>query len=143
MIRLSSLTFRVAVAAIFLCSGVNRGQAQEPTPPPTTQEPGKGPAKEQAKEPEKEPEEEQNPFAPKPAPPLPAGMIGSDTNDPRFKLAPGLYDAGEAAVGIQQAKVAMQRRHRIARKPQLDQVARAVDGRQAGLHARHGVLERL
>ncbi len=35
-----------------------------------------------------------------PAPPLPAGMTGSDVNDPRFKLSPGLYDAGEAAMGI-------------------------------------------
>lgn len=34
------------------------------------------------------------------APPLPAGMTGSDANDPRAKLSPGLYDAGEAAVGI-------------------------------------------
>ena len=37
---------------------------------------------------------------PKPAPPLPAGMTGSDANDPRAKLSPGLYDAGEAAMGI-------------------------------------------
>jgi hypothetical protein len=41
-----------------------------------------------------------NPFAPAPAPPLPAGMTGSDVNDPRFKLSPGLYDAGETAFGI-------------------------------------------
>ncbi|MGC2237038.1 MAG: hypothetical protein WA584_12805 [Pyrinomonadaceae bacterium] len=34
------------------------------------------------------------------APPLPAGMTGSNINDPRFKLSPGLYDAGEAAMGI-------------------------------------------
>lgn len=34
------------------------------------------------------------------APPLPAGMKGSDANDPRAKLAPGLFDAGEAALGI-------------------------------------------
>jgi hypothetical protein len=42
----------------------------------------------------------QNPFAPKPAPALPAGMTGSDVNDPRFKLTPGMYDAGEAALGL-------------------------------------------
>jgi len=42
----------------------------------------------------------QNPFAPQPAPPLPAGMTGSDVNDPRAKLSPGMYDAGEAAMGI-------------------------------------------
>ncbi len=34
------------------------------------------------------------------APALPAGMTGSDTNDPRAKLSPGLYDAGEAAMGM-------------------------------------------
>jgi hypothetical protein len=41
-----------------------------------------------------------NPFAPQPAPPLPAGMTGSDTGDPRAKLSPGLYEAGEAAMGM-------------------------------------------
>lgn len=41
-----------------------------------------------------------NPFAPQPAPSLPAGMTGSSPNDPRSKLSPGLYDAGEAAFGI-------------------------------------------
>ena len=35
-----------------------------------------------------------------PAPPLPAGMTGSNMDDPRSKLSPGLYDAGEAALGI-------------------------------------------
>jgi hypothetical protein len=34
------------------------------------------------------------------APPLPAGMKGSNTNDPRAKLSPGLYNAGEAAMGM-------------------------------------------
>ena len=34
------------------------------------------------------------------APPLPAGMTGSDAKDPRTKLSPGLFDAGEAALGI-------------------------------------------
>ncbi|MBS1797133.1 MAG: hypothetical protein JSS81_25120 [Acidobacteria bacterium] len=37
---------------------------------------------------------------PEPAPTLPPGMTGSDTSDPRFKLTPGLYDAGEAAMGM-------------------------------------------
>lgn len=31
---------------------------------------------------------------------LPPGMKGADPNDPRAKLAPGLYDAGEASFGI-------------------------------------------
>jgi len=63
-------------------------QAQTPAAPPPAQEPGKMP------------EPDDNPFAPKPAPPLPAGMTGSDVNDPRYKLTPGLYDAGEAAMGL-------------------------------------------
>src|ERR1700751_2049494 len=43
---------------------------------------------------------EQDPFAPEPAPPLPAGMTGSDPNAPRAKLTPGVYDAGEIAKGL-------------------------------------------
>jgi len=42
----------------------------------------------------------EDPFAPEPAPPLPAGMTGADVNDPRFKLTPGMYDAGEIAKGL-------------------------------------------
>jgi hypothetical protein len=34
------------------------------------------------------------------APPLPPGMTGSNANDPRSKLTPGLWDAGEASMGI-------------------------------------------
>ena len=45
-----------------------------------------------------------NPFAPQPAPPLPAGMTGADVNDPRAKLKPGMYDAGEAASGMKLLK---------------------------------------
>src|ERR1044071_3274021 len=41
-----------------------------------------------------------NPFAPQAAPPLPEGMTGADTNDPRAKLSPGMYDAGETAFGL-------------------------------------------
>jgi hypothetical protein len=43
---------------------------------------------------------EEDPFAPHPAPPLPPGMTGSDVNDPRAKLKPGLYDGGEVALGM-------------------------------------------
>ncbi len=45
-------------------------------------------------------QENTNPFAPEKAPPLPAGMTGSNAADPRFKLSPGLYNAGEAAMGL-------------------------------------------
>jgi hypothetical protein len=64
-----------------------RTQAQTPSPSPA---PSATPAAPQPA----------NPFAPQPAPPLPAGMTGSDVNDPRAKLSPGMYDAGEAAMGI-------------------------------------------
>ncbi|HTB94144.1 MAG TPA: hypothetical protein VK728_15025, partial [Candidatus Sulfotelmatobacter sp.] len=92
MNRPSGIALRLACAAFMLCSGVNRMLAQAPATPPPAQEP--------AKEPAKEPEEEQNPFAPVPAPPLPAGMTGSDVNDPRYKLTPGVYDAGEVSMGM-------------------------------------------
>src|SRR5687768_15311391 len=39
--------------------------------------------------------------APSPTPrPMPPGMKGADVNDPRAKLTPGMYDAGEAAIGM-------------------------------------------
>jgi hypothetical protein len=87
MNRVPSVVIRVAAAALILCFGVNRLQAQTqtPAPPPTAQEPQ---------------EEEENPFVPEPAPTLPAGMTGSDANDPRAKLTPGLYDAGDTSMGI-------------------------------------------
>jgi hypothetical protein len=88
MNRVRSAAFRVAVGGVFLWSGASRMQAQTPATPPPAQEA------------EKKPEAEENPFAPKPAPPLPAGMTGSDANDPRAMLTPGLYDAGEASMGI-------------------------------------------
>jgi hypothetical protein len=45
-------------------------------------------------------EQDDNPFAPEPAAPLPPGMTGSDANDPRAKLDPGMYNAGEASLGM-------------------------------------------
>jgi hypothetical protein len=72
----------VAVASIVLCPRVS-GQGQQPAPPtpPAAQE-------------------EENPFAPEPARPLAAGMTGSDVNDPRAKLTPGMYNAGETSLGM-------------------------------------------
>jgi hypothetical protein len=93
MKRVPSVAFRVAVAAILLCSGVSRMRAQEPPHAASS-------APEPPKEATKAPDGDQNPFAPQPAPPLPAGMTGSDANDPRFKLTPGLYDAGETSLGM-------------------------------------------
>src|SRR5712664_2383051 len=91
MNRLPSFAFRVAVAAILLSSVVSRLRAQKPATPPPAQQADK----------DKEGDEDKNPFAPEPAPTLPPGMTGSDANDPRAKLAPGLYDAGEVSLGIQ------------------------------------------
>jgi hypothetical protein len=41
-----------------------------------------------------------DPFAPEPAPPLPAGMTGADTRDPRYGLKAGLYNAAAVARGL-------------------------------------------
>jgi len=99
MNRVPSVAIRAAVAAIFICSGGSTMRAQT-TAPPTPAQAQKPATAAPAQEPEKAPEAEENPFAPQPAPPLPAGMTGADVNDPRFKLTPGLYDAGEASMGI-------------------------------------------
>ena len=50
--------------------------------------------------PETTKKEQDNPFAPEPAGPLPAGMTGADVNDPRAKLTPGFFNAGETAMGL-------------------------------------------
>jgi hypothetical protein len=100
MKRVPSVLFFVAVAAIYLSSGVSRLHAQAPTSAPAPAAEAQTPAPSPSPSAEKPGEEEKNPFAPEPAPALPAGMTGSDVNDPRAKLTPGLYDAGEAAMGI-------------------------------------------
>jgi len=71
--------------------GLSNSQEQKPTPEAS------GQVAPQAQE---KPKAEADPFAPQPAPPLPPGMTGSDANDPRAKLTPGMYDAGEAAKGL-------------------------------------------
>ena len=96
MNRVPSFAFRVAVAAIILCSGASRMAAQRPGPAPG-QAVAPPPAASAAA---KAPDADDNPFAAQPAPPLPPGMTGSDANDPRYKLTPGLYDAGETSLGI-------------------------------------------
>jgi hypothetical protein len=79
-LRLASLT----LAAAFLCSGFTL-HAQEAAKPDA---PKAAPA-------------EENPFAPAKPTPLPPGMTGSSTDDPRVGLKPGLYDAGEASMGME------------------------------------------
>jgi len=86
MNRVYRIAFRMLLASLVLCCWFSmRTQAQTPSPSPAPSATPAAPA---------------NPFAPQPAPPLPAGMTGSDVNDPRAKLSPGMYDAGEAAMGI-------------------------------------------
>jgi hypothetical protein len=96
MNRVLGLALCVLGAALILCFGVRQIQAQTPatSPQAQAQKPATPPP---AQEPE---EEEEDPFAPQPAPSLPPGMTGSDATDPRAKLTPGLYDAGEAAMGL-------------------------------------------
>ena len=92
MNRTSVVGLRVAGAALIFFSGVSRLYPQAPAPatPPPAQQPEA-----------KESEEDDNPFAPEPAPALLLGMKGSDASDPRAKLAPGLYNAGETSMGIE------------------------------------------
>ncbi len=81
-------TFRLLTVFLFLCScfaAATLAQTALPSPTP---------------EPKAANQDAGNPFAPQPAPPLPAGMTGSDANDPRARLTPGLYDAGQIAMGI-------------------------------------------
>ena len=137
MNRVSSVAFRVAIATTILLFGVIRLQMQAQTPgsptgaspggverpgsptgaspggverpaPPASSPATQAPAKEAAAE-------DANPFAPEPAAPLPPGMAGSDVNDPRARLTPGLYDAGEAAMGMKHLM--------LAKKPDAFQLA--------------------
>jgi len=79
------LTVFFVLCACFVTATV----AQTPTP---------SPSQDATKPPDKQ--AQADPFAPEPAGPLPEGMTGSDTNDPRAKLTPGMDNAGEAAMGL-------------------------------------------
>src|SRR5215471_4963388 len=77
------------------------GQMKAQTP--SSQEPTKAANAKPEQKPEQKPDQkqaEEDPLAPEPAPPLPPGMTGSDTSDPRAKLKPGWFDAGEASLGM-------------------------------------------
>lgn len=92
MNQIQTITFRLLIAFLILSSCLAVGTAGQTT----------SPSPETKKTPESKPADQEagNPFALQSAPPLPAGMTGSNANDPRAKLSPGLYDAGEAAMGI-------------------------------------------
>src|SRR5215213_2322078 len=92
MNRLHEIPLRLLITAIVLCScfaAQSLAQTPSPSPSPAATKPAK-----------KKKDKKKDPFAIEPAPTLPAGMTGSDTTDPRAKLSPGLYDAGETALGI-------------------------------------------
>ena len=78
MNRIHESSFRLLIASVVICVCFVVTMAQTPSPSPTPE----------------------NPFAPEKADPLPEGMTGPDVNDPRAKLSPGFYNAGEAALGI-------------------------------------------
>lgn len=91
MNRVQTIAFRLLVASlVLLCFGGELLAAtpvsQEPTKPAETQTDKK--------------KSQDDPFAPEPAAPLPPGMSGSDANDPRARLTPGMYDAGEVSMGM-------------------------------------------
>jgi hypothetical protein len=75
---------------LYLAIGI-QAQSPSPSPPPETSK---------TEETKPADQEEKDPFAPEPPTPLPAGMTGSDVNDPRAKLAPGIWDAAETSMGI-------------------------------------------
>src|SRR5436853_321568 len=95
MSRVHTIAFRLLVGS--LLSGLFFvGQMQAQTP---SSQDSKKPANAKPDQNKVEKAEEDS-FAPEPAPPLPAGMTGSDANDPRAKLKPGMYDAGEVSLGL-------------------------------------------
>ncbi|HET9804098.1 MAG TPA: hypothetical protein VFP96_12735 [Candidatus Acidoferrum sp.] len=100
MIRTGCRLFLVLTVALLLGFGVKRAVAQAPAQAPTASASGDTQKAAPAAAKAEDEDEDGNPFAPEPAPALPPGMTGSDANDPRAKLTPGLYDAGEAAMGL-------------------------------------------
>lgn len=90
MNRINNFTSRLLVTFFVLCACfAATALAQTATPSPS--QGATKPADKQA---------QADPFTPEPAGPLPPGMTGSDTEDPRAKLTPGVDNAGVAALGI-------------------------------------------
>jgi len=93
MNRVHIVAYRLLTAALVLFScfaASTLAQTTSPSPNPVKTLAESKPANQDG----------ENPFAPESAPPLPAGMTGSNTGDPRSRLSPGIYDAGEAAMGM-------------------------------------------
>ena len=98
MNRMLNDAFRLAVVTIVLCFCASALRAQAPAQTPTP--PQAKPDASADQKSDDEDDDDKDPFKVEPAPPLPAGMTGADVNDPRFKLTPGLYDAGETSMGM-------------------------------------------
>jgi len=90
MNRVQTMAFRFLVALVVLFCFAGEMQAQTPSSQQSTKPADAKPDQKKA----------EDPFAPEPAPPLPAGMTGSDADDPRAKLTPGMYNAGEVSMGM-------------------------------------------
>ncbi len=94
MNRVHFAAFRLLTGSLILFSCLSaRAPAQTPSPSPQ-------PSPTKAAESKPADKEGGDPFAPESASPLPEGMTGSNADDPRAKLSPGLYEAGEAAMGM-------------------------------------------
>ena len=91
MNRIPKIAFRLLIVSLVLFCFAGQMQAQTPSSQPSSKPADAKPEQKKA---------EEDPFAPEQAAPLPAGMTGSDVNDPRAKLRPGMYDAGEVAKGM-------------------------------------------
>ena len=91
MNRIHKMAFRLLVASLVLLCFIGQMQAQTPSSQKSSKPADSKPDQKKA---------EEDPFAPEQAPPLPAGMTGSDVNDPRAKLTPGVYDAGKVTKGL-------------------------------------------
>ena len=86
MNRVHTTTLRLLTFFLFLFLCIAAGtQAQTPSPTPEAKSADQGGG---------------DPFGLEYAKPLPPGMKGSNASDPRSKLRPGLYDAGETANGL-------------------------------------------
>ncbi len=88
MYRVRNITFHLLAVTIILCSCFAGGAIAQTASPTAT------PAAKSADQ------NGGNQTAKAPAPQLPPGMKGANAADPRAKLSPGLYDAGETALGM-------------------------------------------
>jgi len=91
MTRVHGIALRLLIASFALCSAFAATALAQTSTPPAPQEPTK------TQTPDKKPEAQENPFAPEPAAPLPAGMTGSDTSDPRAKCEQQRDDGNDLA----------------------------------------------